>query len=235
MKKKYILFAGMALFLSFESKAQLSAYKPIDTVTKAVQTTTGNPTILATEVQPKMAANVNSLPTLTADVRQGVVYLNWITNSENKIDHFTILRSTDGSTNWTELASVKAIGNLEAGMSYRWSDASPLAGLNYYQIQLVGRDGKASFYSDRKTVNIINDENDPSFTLYPNPSYDGVIKIAGTNSKGLKIINSSGADVTPDTIISSYNDTSAQIDISQLGPGTYYLRLNGKVKTFSKF
>ena len=232
MKTLFILLASPVMFLSNLSFAQLSEYKPIESISNKVQPIANKQTPLAEVAQPKIVVNSIGLPLLNAEVKQDEVSLNWLTTSENKIDHFAILYSTDGS-NWRELATIKAIGNLESGMSYRWSHSNPLMGTNYYQVQIVNNNGTVS-YSDIAKATINDNTDNGSFVLYPNPNYNGVLKITDVNIKDVKILNSTGINVTSRTKMSTYSGRGGEIDISLLDAGVYYVGINGKVKSFVK-
>jgi hypothetical protein len=226
--------ASLVSLQSIRSGAQISDYKPVDSSkASSVQTIANNPTVLAGQTPPPVATpNSIALPTLNLEVKQDEVFLNWVTISENKIDHFSILYSSDG-TNWREIATVKAIGNLESGMTYRWSHSNPLIGTNYYQLQIVNKKG-AAVYSDIAKVNVKEIASNDSVIIYPNPSYDGIVKVTGASLKGIIILNSTGIDVTPQTEINTYSDNGGQIDMSQLNPGVYYIQINGKVRSVVK-
>lgn len=237
MKPLFILIISLALLQGNRTAAQLSDFKPVDsskTSSSSVQTIANKPTILAGQTQQTaIAPNSITLPTLNLEVKQDEVFLNWVTVSENKIDHFSILYSSDG-TNWRELATVKALGNLESGMTYRWSHSNPLMGTNYYQLQIVNKKGAVA-YSDIAKANVKGIANNDSVIIYPNPSYDGIVKVIGANiKKGVIILNSTGTDVTLQTEINTYSENGGQIDMSQLAAGVYYIQINGKVRSIVK-
>ena len=180
------------------------------------------------------AGNLNVLPALNATVSQGNVFLNWATATENNIDHFGVRFSTDG-TNWVELTTLKATGNLETGITYRWPHANPLNGLNYYQLEIVNKNGTKSYSDIAKATITGRSSNEASFIIYPNPSYIGIINILGTNTKGITVIRrSNGENVTSKIKLNTFTDNGGEIDISQLAAGTYYLHLHGKIQEFSK-
>ncbi|RZK73259.1 MAG: T9SS type A sorting domain-containing protein [Pedobacter sp.] len=69
--------------------------------------------------------------------------LHWSTASEKDNDYFEILRSGN-STNFTSIATVKGSGTTQTTRNYNFTDYSPLAGTNYYQLKQVDTDGQSS-------------------------------------------------------------------------------------------
>lgn len=195
----------------------------------------GDPMVATMEMDDiQLATNNASVPLsyLNAGVKEGQVTLNWITAAADQSSAFSIMHSADGN-NWAEIATEKALdndGNNE--MRYRWTHVNPLMGPNYYRIRLVEKNGIV-LYS--KTIQIDVEQNNPqNFTLYPNPSTIGIIRIAGINSNGFMILNAMGMDVTGQAKVNTYNDAGAELNIRQLAAGVYYVRVNNQVKTFVK-
>lgn len=124
------------------------------------------------------------------------VLLQWELSSENKGDHFTVERSSNGKE-WVTIGNVKSLGGSSAKHSYNLQDAQPLPGNNYYRISQINIAG-SSIASAIRMVQF-NPDN-ISVKLYPNPSngeafvtlenYNGAnIHINVTDMRGRVILN----------------------------------------------
>lgn len=83
------------------------------------------------------------LVSFSAEAMRKAVRLNWITASEKNNAYFTVQRSIDG-IDFKQIGKVLGEGTSEKALQYRYIDNNPVAGVNYYQLQQVDRDGKSS-------------------------------------------------------------------------------------------
>jgi hypothetical protein len=107
-----------------------------------------------------------TLISFTASLQQGKTELTWVTELEENSAYFNIQRSTDGKTYQT-IGQVRAGTNSRTVQTYRFTDAAPVAGVNYYRLEPVDKDGRRE-YSKVEKVELI-----PAGTylsLVPNPS-----------------------------------------------------------------
>lgn len=74
--------------------------------------------------------------------------LTWITNNEQNNDYFSVQRSNDG-IQFIEVGKVKGAGNTSSQKLYKFTDANPIVGKNYYRLQQYDFDGT------KKTSNTI--------------------------------------------------------------------------------
>ncbi len=95
-----------------------------------------------------------------------MVGLSWQTGQESNSNYFSIERSQDGSA-WTPIGTVKAAGTSNTTVDYDFTDESPAAGVNYYRLSMVDRDGRYA-YSEVKIVRTSTLVN--KVTVYPNPA-----------------------------------------------------------------
>jgi hypothetical protein len=96
-------------------------------------------------------------------------HIYWSTASEKNNEGFEILRSTDGG-NWQSIGFMNSDGNGNAIQNYSYNDMSPFAGINYYQLKQIDKDGK---YMLSNVVSInFGDSWLAAFKIYPNPSAD---------------------------------------------------------------
>jgi len=72
------------------------------------------------------------------------VDLTWQTATETNNDYFTVLRSTDGLS-FSSLTYMEGAGNSNSPLSYSYTDANPLPGINYYKIRQTDFDGTTDY------------------------------------------------------------------------------------------
>lgn len=126
----------------------------------------------------------NALPvqllSYTASLQKsGTVVIAWSTADEINNNYFIIQKSYDG-VNYATVAKVRAASTLADVHYYTAQDSFAVAGINYYRLIQVDKDGAAKMY-DVKTVNILGDG--AAFNVYPNPVTGSIIKVrlAATN------------------------------------------------------
>lgn len=135
----------------------------------------------------------------------GLVNVDWKTETETNNHFFTLFRSSD-ALNFSEIARVDGIGTSSETHSYSFLDEHPLDGNNYYRLSQTDFDGTTKVVGTR-TINM-KAPDDPIY-IYPNP-FD-------------KIINIRLAKVIPPTIISL---------IDARGKLIYRDELNGQEKNY---
>ena len=105
-----------------------------------------------------------------AQWQAGGTQLTWATASEQNTSQFVVERSLDGSA-WATAGTVAAAGNSSRQSNYAWLDAAALAqpaGLLYYRLRQVDRDGSAHFAPVR-TVSRPAGTDALVLTVHPNP------------------------------------------------------------------
>jgi hypothetical protein len=91
--------------------------------------------------------------------------LKWSTATESGNDFMSVERSTDGR-NFTEIGRVKGKGTTSETQNYRFEDAKPARGVNYYRLRQVDIDGTFD-YSHAVVARFGNDKV-ASFVATPN-------------------------------------------------------------------
>jgi len=136
--------------------------------------------VLSTELS-KFTGNLNA---------QKQVVLNWTTTSETENASFIIERSQDGKE-WVSIGQKEGAGTSTTPISYNYIDDNPLLGLSYYRLQYIDIDG---FIEYSKRIKIHLSSPTPDFTIYPNPSSDGDVRLSTNfkNSFSLDVFNSLG-------------------------------------------
>jgi sugar lactone lactonase YvrE len=153
----------------------------------------------------------------------------WTTENEQNYTNFTVERSTDGGTTFTNLGAItsSAVG------AYTYLDKNPAGGANMYRLMIVDLTGAVS-YSNIVTIMYTNTSNQLALngmTVYPNPTANMVnLSITQTTSTTvaeslasasykIEIVNNLGV-VVRNAVSSSPTWTS---DVTSLSPGTYFI------------
>jgi hypothetical protein len=158
----------------------------------------------------------------TAEKQGTASLLKWVTVQEQNSLRFVVERSTDGN-NFLEIGTINASGNSSVAKAYTLTDALPMAGINYYRIKQVDVDGRI-IYSDTRSV--IFNPFKGNITVTPNPAKDKIAITVPGNSKVLQvtIVNAVGQKVQSASINGQYN----QLQLNNLAPGLYYIKISGE-------
>jgi hypothetical protein len=155
--------------------------------------------------------------------------LNWSTSSEENNDYFIVERSSDGIT-FTEIGRVDGSGNSASIQQYNYEDLRPLSGTNYYRLQQVDFDGKASYSN---IVLLDNGSTAATMDIYPNPnngSFDIRISSEMTDSYVLETMDIHGKIVYSTTGDQAYET----FQVSNLSSGVYVVRLSSGNQVITK-
>lgn len=164
------------------------------------------------------------LLSFTGKVENNKSNLFWNTASEENFDHFEIERSADGLS-YQSIAVVTPKANNGSGASYSIVDPYPFAGLNFYKLKMVDRDGSFAY---SQIVKLETDKKQLAITqLYPNPVTD-VLNVQLQSDKR-QFVNVSIFDVTgkqmqllSTSLNAGINNTT--INLSRFATGTYILQ-----------
>jgi len=158
-----------------------------------------------------------TLVSFKAKAVENAVELSWVTTSETNSDRFQVQRSQDGKA-WTVLGDVTAKGESKASENYAYTDRQPAAGNNLYRLKMIDRDGSFAFSS----ISSVNVGTRFESSIYPNPVADKLnIKVSDWKKvKEVGIYDLKGLKV-----YRSENTPSALIDITNLIPGMYIIRI----------
>lgn len=147
------------------------------------------------------------------------VELKWSTQQEINIRGFKVLRSTDG-INFDQIGYMNAGGVNGNGAAYRFMDESPLAGKDFYRLEIDELSGDFTL-SEIKRVDL-QGYND--LIISPNPVKQTLNIQTGLVIKNaaLQIFNSSGQQVFATNINGTGN---IPVKINNLPPGIYLARI----------
>lgn len=208
-------------------------------VTQTVPVTNGESAtgIINDTLKPKETAVTNicsavlpiKLLAFTAEPQGDDNVLAWVSSEEINSSHFEVERSSDAKV-FNAIGRVAAAGNTSTPQHYRFIDALPSAGKNFYRLKMVDKDG-AIAYSPTRLL-----ENTATITrLYPNPAKDFVQLAISSNNNGtcqFTLVSADGKRVKTQYIPVAGGTTAHKVDISQLSAGIYFaeITVNGKTK-----
>lgn len=162
--------------------------------------------------------------TATLNIEKMIV-LDWKTTMESNSSHFNIERSQDGSV-WNTIGTIQAAGNSSTTIDYSFTDENPAAGVNYYRLSMVDRDGRNAF-SEVKIVRTTALVSNVSF--YPNPARDYVnVSLAPSASTEvmIRLISQSG-QVLQEKKVAGGNGATVTFPVQQYATGIYILSVAG--------
>jgi hypothetical protein len=162
-----------------------------------------------------------SLLSFGGQVANNSIALNWNVANEVNMAQYEVEHSTDGRS-FTGFANIAAYG----ANKYYALHLSPVAGINYYRLKLVNKDGSFSY---SKTI-AFNLGKGVEFALYPNPATDYVVVKHGALSNGtVTITNALGQAIK--TIRVSNGGEQTWIAVADLPRGNYVARFNNGNET----
>lgn len=168
---------------------------------------------------------ISSLPVTWLDftarrTAEKAVQLQWSTATEVNNAAFQVERSRDG-VNFETIGTVNAGSNGAGIQQYIFNDLKPFAGVNYYRLKQVDKDGKYKYSSVAK---VTIDQDRSMYSLSPNPA---TTTTTLSVYKELKNVNVKVMDVSGKTVY-SYNKSlinageTIELPVSQMAKG-YYL------------
>jgi hypothetical protein len=156
-------------------------------------------------------------------VVRGNAELDWSTASEQHNSHFDVEISRDAS-GFAKIGTVKGAGTSNQVSHYAFSHIKPLAGINYYRIRQVDKDGRSSL---SQVIGLRSETSGEAPSLYPNPASSKVMldwgEMAGQPGRWDLL--------TPDMKAlksgqSAFTSAVQGISIGELPAGVYYLKLS---------
>lgn len=150
---------------------------------------------------------------------EGVAHLNWSTTSEENSAKFVVLQSVNG-TNWNEIGEVKATGTSFVTKQYTFTDQQPSAGINYYRLLMVDRDGTYAL-SNIRSAEVVSAP--VHVNLYPNPAIDYIqVSVSARDQiTNVEIFDISGRSVLKD----AHYYQNKNISTKGLKAGSYIIKV----------
>jgi hypothetical protein len=159
--------------------------------------------------------------------------LTWITTNEINSSKFEIERSTNG-INYVSIGSVNAVGTGTAKQTYRFMDANPAKGNNYYRIKSIDVDNsfKLSVVRNVKNLGFVE------MQINPNPVIASTMNIsleAEANEKATIVITDlSGRKVYNGKTNVIAGTNNIPVNVNNLNKGIYLVTLQLSGETLIK-
>lgn len=167
-----------------------------------------------------------------AKIENNLVQINWSTADEGLNTSFEIQRSDNGM-HFQSIYQRSGTGRNNA--NYSWTDASPMAGKNFYRLKIT--ELSKTVYS--RIIPIINDKKELITSFYSDGSQLHLQLQANRDQTAtLTVINYSGAVLKKQLFELRRVNTSVTVPISELPSGNYFVRIRtsegqSKVERFS--
>ncbi len=165
------------------------------------------------------------------------VRLFWITDSEERLNHFIVERMTNGGR-WETIGTVAAHGTTESESWYQFADPNPWLGTNFYRLREVGYGGGIS-NSDVVQAGFFPKNMASGGKIYPNPASrilnllfaeipDGPIEVVVTNTLGVRKLTKNFGET---------GGSHVSFNVERLRPGPYFLQARsvGRVLLTGRF
>lgn len=159
-----------------------------------------------------------------AHIKDHSVLLEWQTENEVDASKFEIERSVDGR-NFSRIGEVYAAGNSSSLLKYNFIDGQPL-NINLYRLKIINQDGSFQY---SKTI-VVRFADDLELRAFPNPVFNDLnIQLkAPEGNVWIQVLDVTGRMVKSQVIRSMGNTISVSIQMNNLKPGIYFLRVNEK-------
>lgn len=158
------------------------------------------------------------LQSFTAKSTSAGVKLNWSTAQETGSDRFEIEHSVDG-TNFAKIGSVKAAGNSAIQSNYEYLDLTADAGIHFYRLKMIDKDGQFKYSS---IVKIEQSANQKPSGIYPNPASSEIWVQLSSGDNSVQVYNAADQLVYRKKIKQS-SPAKKRIDISGWKNGIYLM------------
>jgi hypothetical protein len=159
-----------------------------------------------------------------ADRMDEMVDVKWATATEQHSDHYVIERSPDG-VDFAPIGTIAAAGASQHRIDYRFLDAFPLRGANYYRLRQVDTDGAYEFTS--VAVVFMGQETSVP-VVFPNPTAD-LLNVSFTmpidGTAYFQVIDASGRVVRDRDMDLERGPRTVPVNLNGLSNGPYVLRV----------
>jgi Secretion system C-terminal sorting domain len=168
-----------------------------------------------------------SLLSFTAQKKEELVLVKWLTATEQNAKQFIVEWCTDG-IHWQPAGAVAANGNSNTILQYNFLHTSPAKGINYYRLKQQDNDGHEKYSA---VVSVRMDKNS-AVSVLPNPVVDNLHISKAAPGSLIELLSATGK-ILMSRHISGENET---IDMKNCMNGFYILKITsstgGTISTF---
>ena len=176
---------------------------------------------------------------LNAYSKNNGVSIEWSTSQEINSKSFTVEKSRNGSTDWSEAGTINAAGNSQVVKQYSLFDAKPYSGINYYRIKQADQNGELRY---SKVVMVKTSFVKTAISILSNP-FQSVLKLSVTSDEvqevTARIMDITGREVATEKWTTTAGDSRKDLNSTlRLQKGMYIISIqnnegknifNGKV------
>lgn len=176
---------------------------------------------------------------LNAYSKNNGVSIEWSTSQEINSKSFTVEKSRNGSSGWSEAGTVNAAGNSQVVKQYSLFDARPYSGINYYRIKQADRNGEVRY---SKVVMVKTSFVKTAISILSNP-FQSVLKLSVSSDEvqevTARIMDITGREVATEKWTATSGDSKKDLNSTiRLQKGMYIISIqnsdgqnifNGKV------
>lgn len=166
------------------------------------------------------------LVSFTTNCNESGILITWKTASENNSSHFILEKSRDG-LNWKQIYTEQAAVNSNELITYNFTDASVIEGINYYRLKQYDLDG---VYENFGPISIdCLEESDGYFSVFPNPSSNSFSVIINNDlligECILNITDEMGKSIYDKRVNVNQGINLYFIEKLEIKPGIYYISI----------
>ncbi|MFZ4058920.1 MAG: T9SS type A sorting domain-containing protein, partial [Ferruginibacter sp.] len=168
-----------------------------------------------------------SLTQLKGVYNNGASSLTWGTQFEQNFSHFDVEFASD-AVNFTSIGKVFGAGNSNSALNYSFVHRLPKAGVNYYRLKMVDKDGRF-IYSNVVALQVT--VKGISITgVYPNP-FVSTVHLSVVSEKAetvrVRMFDNTGKLVYQNNTVAQRGTQIIAInDLDRLAAGTYTIEVN---------
>ncbi|MBC7625822.1 T9SS type A sorting domain-containing protein, partial [Ferruginibacter sp.] len=155
---------------------------------------------------------------LTANVLNSDIAVEWNVASETNIKGYDIERSADGN-HFTKVSDRASSGNNATSVGYNWLDVSPALGYYYYRIRSISNNNVVGYSN---VVKVKLNKSTPAMYVFPNPVTENILHLQMNSMPkgvyGTRLINNLGQ-----VLGTSYIDHLAGTGTETIEPNTRLL------------
>ncbi|MBP6827231.1 MAG: fibronectin type III domain-containing protein [Saprospiraceae bacterium] len=152
--------------------------------------------------------------------------LEWATSAEKDLAHFTLQRSSDGLSGWSDLGRLEPQPGQEYPKRYEWNDSEAPARA-FYRLKVTDTDGSIEYSG---IVLLQRAVPDGLLNLYPNPADDVLYaeyQSSGESSPVFRIFGADGRLILEQTVDMAEGLHIMPFEVGRLPAGLYYFAVRG--------
>ena len=175
-------------------------------------------------ITPAAVVPVNLVSFTAEKADQSSNVVKWSNANEVNVDKYQLQLSADGKKFYDVQNAVTTARNNSAVASYSYTVSNPEAGINFYRIKIVEKNGAISL----SPVAAVNNKGSriAYIKVFPNPAVDYLFietKSGQVGKASVSVINAAGAIVYTKNYVLN-NQSILTVDVRKLSTGKYFVK-----------